>query len=304
LKPKILITGGSGLLALNWARCIRSEWDVILGMHARQVSLAGTSSMPIDLTLSDSLTRLLSKLKPDLVIHTVALTDVDRCEQEPELAHYINAELAQNVAQACGWLGIKLVHISTDHLFDGKKAFCTELDAVCPVNIYGKTKALAEELVLGACPEALVVRTNFYGWGSSYRSSFSDGICKSLHAYKKINLFNDIYFSPIIIDELVNSVHELINHRVSGVFNVVGDDRLSKYEFGVSLAKVFDLDPMLIEPIITSDCEVRVLRPKDMSLSNYKLKKILNKNFLDVNHHLHLLKKQYENGVLKEFLNL
>jgi dTDP-4-dehydrorhamnose reductase len=273
-------------------------------MHTRQVALDGTLSLPVDLREIDSLTRVLEKIKPDLVIHTVALTDVDRCEREPDLAHHINARLAYNVAQACGRLGIKLVHISTDHLFDGKKAFCTELDAVCPVNIYGKTKALAEDLVLGACPEALVVRTNFYGWGPSYRSSFSDCIYKSLRAHQKINLFNDIYFSPIIVDELVNSVLELINHKTSGVFNVVGADRLSKYEFGLSLAKVFNFDQMLIDPIITTEREVRVLRPKDMSLSNYKLKKLLNQQFESVSKHLYRLRKQQENGLSAELAKL
>jgi dTDP-4-dehydrorhamnose reductase len=241
-------------------------------MHSRQVELEGTHSMPIELTESDSLTRVLEKIKPDLVIHTVALTDVDRCEQESDLAQYINAELAQNVAQACGRLGIKLVHISTDHLFDGKKAFCTELDTVCPVNIYGKTKALAEELVLGACPYALVVRTNFYGWGPPYRQSFSDWIIQSLSAGKPLNLFGDVFYTPILIDSLVQFSHELIRLDASGVFNLVGNDRISKYEFGIAVAKCFGLNRDLIKLTSMGDRQSLVRRPLDMSLCNKKYK--------------------------------
>jgi dTDP-4-dehydrorhamnose reductase len=223
----------------------------------------------------------------------VALTDVDRCEREPDLAHHINAELAHNVAQACGRLGIKLVHSSTDHLFDGKKAFCTELDAVCPVNIYGKTKAQAEDLVFGACPEALVVRTNFYGWGPPYRQSFSDWIIQGLNAGQPLNLFGDVFYTPILIDSLVQHSHELIRLDASGIFNIVGNERVSKYEFGIAVAKCFGLNADLINLTSMADRQSLVMRPLDMSLSSRKAGKI-------ITHKMNRLSEDIQNLFLKK----
>lgn len=260
--------------------------------------------MFVDLTNLNGLFRASEKVKPDLVVHTAALTDVELCEREPALAHHVNAELAKNVASACNCLGIKLVHISTDHLFDGGKAFCTEVDAVCPVNVYGRTKALAEEFVMDACKEALIIRTNFYGWGSSYRSSFTDRIYKSLSARKETKLPEYVHFTPIIVDELVSAVHSLISYGESGIFNVTGRDRISKYQFGKYFSSVFNFDADLVVPSQNSVRELKVARPMDMSLSNAKLDERIRKNISSLGDGLERLKRQASFGIPEELLNI
>mgnify|MGYP006269024633 CR=1 FL=1 len=291
-------------MALNWAQCIRDEWDVTLGLHSRKVDLPWTRSLPVDLSSASSFEGVLKQVKPSLVIHTVALTDVDRCEREPELAKYVNATLARNVAEACYGLGIKLVHISTDHLFDGTKSFYTELDSVCPLNVYGKTKALAEELVLGACPESLNIRTNFYGWGPSYRQSFSDGIIKSLRIKKNKSLSQDVYFSPILAGTLAKVVHELLENGELGIFNVVGEERVSKYEFGLALARVFNLNSQAIVPVSPSLPQKKVQRPNDMSLSNNKTKKIIKGAIGGIMQHITQLRDFEGTTAFKELVHL
>lgn len=271
MTSRVLITGGSSLLAVNWAAAIRSRSEVILGLHQRSVSLSSVRTTNIDLESVDRLVAQIEEISPDLVIHAAGLTNVEQCESEPNLAWFVNVVTAANVAQACARLGISHVHISTDHLFSGKESMLGELEPVSPVNVYGHTKAEAECQVLDRNPSALVIRTNFYGWGTSYRQSFSDVVIDALRSGTGVTLFNDIHYTPILAKTLAYAVHDLVDLKASGVFNVVGDERLSKLDFGYRVANEFGLDPKLITEGLSKDKRLRVQRPADMSLSNDKV---------------------------------
>ena len=266
----MVITGGSGLLALNWGCAMRDQWDVILGTHLHDVNLPGVRSCRIDLWDPELLESQLQPLSPDLLVHTAALTDVDRCESVPELATEVNASLAQNVAKVAAVAGIGLIHISTDHLFASDSGPYSESDPPRPLNEYGRSKLKGEELVRDACSRALVVRTNFFGWGHARRQSFSDWIIRSLRKGEAISLFDDVYFTPILADALATAAHELAAAGRSGTYNLVGDDRLSKYEFGVRLARRFALPTELICRVQVGNANLSALRPRDMSLTNAK----------------------------------
>ena len=215
MKPRIFFTGGSGLLALNWARCIRNTHLVTLGLHKRKIHLKGAIAKEIDLSSVNAIEKEIELLQPDFLVHTVALTDVDKCEHDPALAYEVNVSLALKVAKACAQLGVQLVHISTDQLFSGDWPLVNESMRVNPLNTYGCTKAEAEFGVLASYPSALVVRTNFYGWGTSYRTSFSDFVIQGLRKGRILNLYEDVFYTPILIDSLVIVIHELIKQRVS-----------------------------------------------------------------------------------------
>lgn len=300
MHPRILITGGSGLLALNWAAAMRGRYNVTLGLHERGVSLAGVATSCVDLESVDSVLTDFERLEPQVVIHAAGLTNVEKCETYEGLARHVNVVLAENVAKACAALGLTLVHISTDHLFAGEAALVSEDQATQPKNAYGRTKAEAEVRVLEALPDALVVRTNFYGWGPSYRHSFSDVIITKLLSGQGLSLFQDVYYTPIIATELASVVHDLLDLKVAGICNVVGDERLSKYEFGQRLCKVFNLDASLISPSRIGQHPSLTRRPLDMSLSNDKVSKLLGRSVGGVNQHLPMLKEQEKNGLAKE----
>ena len=300
MKPNVLITGGSGLLALNWALAIRDRYPVILGLHKREISLAGVQTRRIDLESTDHIIRAFETAQPQIVVHTAGLTSVEQCESDPHLAQRVNVGIAANVAEATARLGLSLVHISTDHLFSGIIPLVDEICPVAPVNVYGRTKAEAESRVLEAHPQALVVRTNFYGWGTSYRHSFSDAIIKALRAGKEITLFRDVFYTPILVETVALAVHELLDLKVGGIFNVVGDERISKYEFGLKLARKFKLDASLIRPGYITDQPSLVKRPHDMSLSNQKICKLLGRKLGDVKEHLARLQQQEQNGLAQE----
>jgi dTDP-4-dehydrorhamnose reductase len=300
VKTPILITGGSGLLALNWALTVRDRFQVILGLHNRKASLAGVQSVPIDLETLDACTHAIEKIKPQVVIHTVGLTSIEMCEADPIFAHHVNVKLAENLACTCAGYGVKLVHISTDHLFSGKDCLVDEVHPVSPVNVYGRTKAEAEARVLELNPNALVIRTNFYGWGASYRQSFSDFIIKALRSGKNLTLFSDVFYTPILVERIVDSVHDLINLKARGVYNVVGDDRISKHEFGLMVAEIFHLDPSNIFNCRLTDQRDLLLRPHDMSLSNQKACSLLRRGLGGVREHLTRLRQQEIEGVALE----
>jgi len=268
---RILITGGSGLLALNWAVVTRSEHEVVLGLHSRKISLSDVYSKVLNLGSVEELAVHFDSVNPDLVVHTAGMTNVETCETNKELACYTNINLAVNVARVCRSQKRKLVHISTDHLFSGDSPNADESAEIKPQNVYAFTKAEAEKKVCENCPDALIVRTNFFGWGTSYRKSFSDVILESLRAGKEIFLFKDVFYTPILIETLVNSVHELINSGYMGIINIVGSDRITKYQFGLMLADCFRLDSSLIKPGLLREKTCLVKRPFDMSLSNKKL---------------------------------
>lgn len=300
MKPRILITGGSGLLALNWASAVRDRFSIILGFHKRTVSLAGTQAKSVDLESMDDLVRTFEEVSPQVVIHTAGLTSVEKCESEPELARHVNVTLATNVARACARLGIQLVHISTDHLFSGQKSFITEEHPVSPVNVYGRTKAEAESRVCEADPQALVIRTNFYAWGTSYRHSFSDTVIRALRTGKGLTLFQDVFYTPILAEVAANAVHDLVGLKASGIFNVVGDGRISKFDFGRKIADEFDLDPCGITPGLLVDQAALVRRPLDMSLSNTKVCNLLGRQLGDIQGHMARLHQQELSGLAQE----
>ena len=198
MKTRVLITGGSGLLAVNWALSIRENYAVTLLQHHRKVFLKGVDTNIESLGSLDECISVLSKYQPDVVIHTAGITNVEKCESDPDLAQGVNVDLAKNMALACSKQDVKLVHISTDHLFSGDHKLVTEEVEAQPLNNYAKTKFLAEEEVLTNCKDALIVRTNFFGWGPEYRQSFSDFVVTKLRNDEEIGLFSDVFFTPIM----------------------------------------------------------------------------------------------------------
>ncbi|MFC1747398.1 SDR family oxidoreductase [Pseudomonadota bacterium] len=304
MKKKLLITGGSGLLAVNWACSARDKFAVNLAMHDRKITLPGVDTLPFSLDSVGGVVAALREISPDYVVHTAGLTNVDLCEKEPELARYINAELAGNVAKACGDVGVQLAHISTDHLFAGDQEMLEENNPLQPVNMYGKTKAEGEEQVLDVNPEALVVRTNFYGWGTSYRQSFSDMIIGTLKKQGELNLFDDVFYTPILADVLARTVLDLLSMKASGVYHVVGDDRVSKYQFGIEVAERFGFDLSLINRSKLTSISTLTRRPADMSLSNAKLCRALGRDVGGVKEHLNLLYQQQESGLAEVIQSL
>ncbi len=296
MNKRILITGGAGMLAVNCALQLRHSRQIMLALHTRKLSLPGVQALPLALDTAPAALAAISAIKPDCVIHTAALTSVEQCEANPALGQQVNVELAANVAAACAQLSIALVHISTDHLFDGSQPLVDEDTPVSPMNRYGQSKAEAEQAVLAFHPASLVIRTNFYGFGPPWRPSFSDIILNGLRAGRELRLLTDVYYSPLLLQDMIQAMLELVEGGYRGIFNVVGDQRLSKHEFGMLMAGAFGLDPSPLRPVQIEDLAHLAQRPTDMSLSNAKLVRTLGRAIGNVGAQLLRLKQLETSG--------
>ena len=227
-KLRVVIFGGSGLLAVNWAIYCERSHDIHLVLHNRIVHFEGVSFHTVNNFDEPAIESVLKAIKPDLVVNTVALTNVDYCEQHQDVAFATNSTLASLIAGVCVDLGIKLLHISTDQLFDGKKNQYREDDVCSPINVYGRSKLAAENNILNVFSEALIVRTNFFGWGTSYRQSYNEFIERTIQRKSPVYLSPLIFFTPVYLRQLVEYCMQLAIMDAYGIFHVSSDERISK----------------------------------------------------------------------------
>ena len=284
-KGKLLITGSNGFLGSNLVNHFLQNDYEVYGSDLQLVSLGGTQISYIsgDLTDQKFASELIEKVKPDYVINTVALVNLDVCENDTAKAYQINVLTAKNIAQATGQKGIRMVHISTDHFFNGSKSYYSEDDIPNPVNNYGKTKLEAEKECLNNNPNTIVIRTNFYGWSSNaHKLTFGEWLYESLYYKKPINLFTDYYFSPIEVTALAEAVELAMKSEFKGVINIAGSERCSKYEFAIALADVFGLDKQMISAVKMDPQSFNVKRQPDLSLSNDKFNRLFDMELPDV----------------------
>jgi len=302
MYQNILISGGTGLLGTNWAISQEASSKIVLACHKREIVISNVISEVVDLNSVNEIKSIMKREAIDLVINTAGYTNVESCEKYPSEAKNVNTTIPENLAIASQELKIKLIHISTDHLFDGTSPFCSENKEPRPINIYAKTKYKGEKAILCNSEDALIIRTNFFGWGPLYRRSFSDFIIDNLRKKNTISLFTDVLFTPVSISNLIRTTHELILKNVSGIINIASDERISKYDFGLKLAKAFDLDCNLIRASAIEDRKDLIARPKDLSLSNTKARKILNRELGSIDLQIEDLLSEASNG-LKEKMN-
>lgn len=268
---RVLITGGAGLFGLNAAMAIRDTHVPVLGLHRRVVTLRGVETARLHLEDPQQLADDTHRLRPDVVCHAAALTDVDRCEREPQRARALNVDLAATVAEVCASRRLPLIHVSTDQLFRGETAFVPETAPPDPVNTYGRTKADAERAVLRAAPAALVVRTNFFGWGTRYRQSLTDWILATLATGRTVPGYHDVYFTPVHVSLVLPLALDLLTKGAHGCVHVASPDRVSKYDFARRVCTAFGHDPARVVPVSASPAPGRAMRPRDMSLGTERL---------------------------------
>ena len=276
---RILITGSNGLLGSNLVRYFSSDnrYEVF------STSLSPSYTSQIDNFIRGDLMdaifvdHLISDIKPDVIINTVSLVNIDKCEDDPRLAHLLTVKTAENVAKSDRLTGTRLIYISTDHLFNGSKSCYSENDRPEPVNVYGKVKLEAESKTYDIHPDTAIIRTNFYGWSHIHHPpTFGEWVFNSLDQRIPITLFTDYYFTPIEVTYLAEALEKVINSELTGIINIAGSQRCSKYEFGIALADIFRMDSVLIRKGQVEATSFKVRRQKDLSLSTEKFKRLFN----------------------------
>jgi dTDP-4-dehydrorhamnose reductase len=268
---KILVTGASGLLGLNL--CL-GNWDshTLLGLDRGKLANTPFELIHADLDDPQAASRLIDTIKPDAVIHTAALANLEKCEADPQGARYLNAEIPGILAEAAARASVRFIHISTDAVFDGTKdGIYTEDDVPNPLGVYSATKLLGEKNVLSAYPAAVVARVNFFGWSLSGTRSLSEFFYNKLSAGEQCNGFTDVYFCPMFVGDLAATLLRMLEKGLSGLYHVVGSEALNKYEFGVRIARQFGFDEGLIRPISVEQSTLIAQRSHNLRLSIHKL---------------------------------
>jgi dTDP-4-dehydrorhamnose reductase len=205
------------------------------------------------------------------VIHCAALANVDACETEPVLAEQLNTQLPEKLALHVAKGGARLVHISTDAVFDGQTGGYSELDEPNPLSIYARTKLDGEQAVLAAYSQAIVVRVNLFGWSLKGQRSLAEWFFNNLDAGKQIRGFTDVFFCPLLANHLAALLLAMLENRLSGLYHVVSSDCISKYEFGRAIARRFGFDERLIIASSVTEAGLTALRSPNLTLKTSKL---------------------------------
>lgn len=271
---RLLITGSTGLIGREVSSvAVKLRHDVYSAQHKAKPDFG----IPIELDINgvQSIEKCFKSLKPDAVIHLAAFTDVDRCENEKELALETNARAVERIAKECGKYDCNLVHVSTDYVFDGEKGMYSESDRPNPINWYGESKLRGEEAVKSHAKDWCIARTSTpYGLHPS-RKSFPFFVIEKLSSGKEVLVLQDQYTSPTYTVNLARMLIEIAERRLQGIIHVSGASRLSRLELARFLADKLALNKDLIRPITMSEMKWVAKRPRDSSLDVTKAKSIL-----------------------------
>jgi dTDP-4-dehydrorhamnose reductase len=270
---KILVTGGSGLLGSKIVKYAKGKNEVVSTYQSHPINGQGFKTECLDIKNPHQATELIEKYRPNVVVHSAALTNVDYCEKNREEAWLTNAKGTENVANACKKIGCKMVYISTAGIFDGKNAPYSETARPNPLNYYAQTKLRGEHYTL-ALKDCMVVRTTVpYGW-HPWKLNFVTWIIDSLRKNKRINIVTDQRNTPTYADDFASALLRLIELDKRGIFNVVGSTSINRFDFAMKIAKTFNLDESFITPVTTEELVQVALRPSDDSLKIDKILKL------------------------------
>jgi dTDP-4-dehydrorhamnose reductase len=267
---KIAVIGSSGQLGTDLCKTLDNE-EIVPLTHA-----------DIEITDFKSVNNELGKHKPDVIINTAAYVRVDDCEDNRDQAFNVNALGARNVAVVAQKLNAKLVHISTDYIFGGRKEHsipCTEFDTPEPINIYGQSKLAGEDFVRHLCNKYFIVRSSglFGVAGSSGKGgNFVETMLRLGKERSELKVVNDQVLSPTYTKDLANKIAELIKTDFYGIFHITNSGSCSWYEFTMEILRIAGLKAKVI-PINSSEYPQKALRPAYSVLDNYHLR-LLNMN--------------------------
>ena len=293
---RVLITGASGLLGLNLALDV-SRTHEVLGVDRSKLASPPFRVIQADLLDQDALAGLIDKTRPQAIIHCAAMADVDLCESNPDLAHRTNSELPGLIAGLCARHKIRLIHISTDAVFGGKKdGAYVETDMPDPQGIYAITKLEGERRVLQAYPAASIVRVNFYGWSLSGRRSLAEFFVDRLGRGSMVNGFTDVTFCPLFVSHLGGVLIKMLPRDLPGVYHAVGPQAMTKYQFGIEIARKFGFPEGLISPQSVNKSGLTARRSHNLWLSIDKLSTALQLELPDFSTGLDAFHAQYEQG--------
>jgi dTDP-4-dehydrorhamnose reductase len=296
IQKKILLTGANGLLGQKTADVFARETDhelLLADLASKGEEPRKYSYIQLDITNKEKVKSVVKDYKPDIIINAAAYTNVDGCETERELSWRVNVDAVKNLIISSRYNSSKIIHISTDYIFDGVKGGYDEDATPNPLSFYGKSKLASENALFASGVTCAVIRTMIiYGKGKNVKKNFALWLVDKLGNNEPVRIVDDQYGMPTMVDDLGLALVRIVDRERTGVYNVCGSEYLSRYEFAVKLADIFEYDGGIIEPVKTAELQQAAARPMNSSFVLLKAETELGLRTLNVTDGLYMLKSQ------------
>lgn len=288
---KLLVTGLNGFVAGSVVAQARKKWEVHGVDVTESIGLPDEiQAYQLNLLDKEKVADLFGRLRPEALIHTAAMANIDVCENNREMAWMVNVGITETLAQLCVKYGTKMIVCSTDSVFDGIKGSYSEKDLPNAVNFYAETKVAAEKMVLSASPRnivarlALVMGLPVMGKGNSFLADTIEKLTKG----EKVKFPENEIRTPIDVVTLGAALGELAGLNFGGIVHLSGNTRINRYEMAIVIAKALGFDPSLIESTDSNAMKGRAPRPNDASMDNRLAKSLLKTPFCTLEQGLNL----------------
>lgn len=266
------MTGASGFLGWNICSVAHKSWEVFGAAFSNPAEISGTNIKVVDLTDFCKLKQLFIDVAPDAVIHAAAAANTSYCQINQTESYKINVDTSINIAGLCMERSIPLVFVSTDMVYDGLHAPYKEEDPVCPVNVYGEQKVLAEKEMVKRCPEMVICRTSImFGYYPDSTKNWFQQILESMRMCQEVQVFIDEYRTFLSVRDAVSGLLLALGNA-SGILHLGGDESISRYDFARLVSGIFHINNANFIPCRIKDVPVTAPRAQNLSLDNSKAK--------------------------------
>ena len=298
---RILVTGANGLLGQKLSQLLDQDPDIDLIATSRgpsRVALTRGVYVTLDVTDASAISQVLTTHRPDAVIHTAAMTQVDQCETEREACWLQNVTAVEYLCNACQAMGVHLIHISTDFVFDGAHGPLDERAEPHPISHYGESKLAAEQLVQSLTTPWTIVRTVLvYGVTKDQsRSNIVLWVKASLEADKSIRVVDDQWRTPTLAEDLAEGCRRIAGKKATGIYHISGEEMMTPYTIALRTADCFGLDKALIQRTDSEEFKQPAKRPRKTGFIIDKAKRDLGYSPHSFQEGLELVRKQLKGG--------
>jgi len=299
---RLLVIGSTGLVGSKLcARALAHGFEVYATQNSRHSLIPNAAKL--DITNRTSTLNLINDVRPQVIVNTAALTNVDYCEDHRDEAERVNVGGLRNIVDGSLLSKSRLVHISTDSVFDGTKGHYTESDSPNPINYYSETKLESEKIVTQLPNYAIARPSVVFGWAAPTKGepaistktlNFAMFLLHKLSQGETISAVTDQYSSPTFSDNLADVLLRLARFRDNGIFHTAGKTCLSRYAFATKIAQVFGYATSLIQPVTTDQFRQLARRPKNSCLSVEKTERALGPSLLSAEEGIVQMRNQQE----------
>ena len=291
---KYLVIGGSGIIGSKFNQfLIKEKFDFLSTYFKNEPDIQNTYFL--DITKKSQVEKIVLEYNPDIIIHTSALTNIDLCEEDNELAYEINVRGFENVVNISKKINAKILFISTSHVFNRDKNEFSETDKTSPMNYYGKTKSISEQILIDSGLEYLILRTDQpYCWNESWQKTNSVlRVIKSISSFQEFREIEDWKNCPTYVPNFIEICMKLIENRKTGIYHVVGKDFITRYDWSLKICKVFGLDEKYLSSIPSKELNLPAIRP-NVKLNCDKVFKTIHIDLMGIEEGMEDMKNQRE----------